>query len=289
MVLLQVSSEDTVLYTAQAYLDQHVPAVIDRPPARTSLNLVELATIKRRRTEHACQRSQISSRLAAFVRCPHLSQFWLSASVLSDDAPQLLLGALRPQLQRLLLSRQGSASADVTVDQIKAEVPEAPASWLLPRRASKQVSSVQLQWSIDVAAIRAAAETAAQKRQASSITQSTASAPFMGITWGIGHQCFWDAADASKQGVVFGVYATANNLLAGAVCRATFSMECDDPAARYTLTHRFKPGLQGGLGWRDYFRTGPMPTGFDEVAWAAKGLPTSGQLVLRLTVRDVFK
>jgi hypothetical protein len=32
-----------------------------------------------------------------------------------------------------------------------------------------------------------------------------------------------------------------------------------------------------------------MAGGFDEVAWAAKGLPTSGQLVFRLTVRDVGK
>jgi hypothetical protein len=30
-----------------------------------------------------------------------------------------------------------------------------------------------------------------------------------------------------------------------------------------------------------------MPGGFDEAVWAAKGLPTSGSIVLQLTVKDL--
>lgn len=37
------------------------------------------------------------------VCCPHLSRFWLSASVLSGEADKLLLRRLQPQLQRLLI------------------------------------------------------------------------------------------------------------------------------------------------------------------------------------------
>lgn len=61
----QVVSEDTVLYTAQAYV-----------------NAVPAATKKQ------------AQDLLAPLRCPQLSPFWLSASFLSDNASKLLLTEL---------------------------------------------------------------------------------------------------------------------------------------------------------------------------------------------------
>lgn len=77
-LLLQVTSEDTVLFTAQAYMDQQ--------PAGDAKQLA-------------------AAKLAPLLRCPHLSQFWLSVSVLADHAGEQLLGALQPQLKRLLLRK----------------------------------------------------------------------------------------------------------------------------------------------------------------------------------------
>jgi hypothetical protein len=74
-----------------------------------------------------------SERLAPLVRCPHLSQFWLSASVLSGDADKLLLRGLQPQLKRLLLHKPACTSApDRTVAAITRNVPDVAVSWLLP-------------------------------------------------------------------------------------------------------------------------------------------------------------
>jgi hypothetical protein len=73
VLCLQVASEDTVLYTAQAYADKQ--------------DISE----------------QQADTLARLVRCLHLSQFWLSAAALSGDAGKLLLRALQPQLQQQLL------------------------------------------------------------------------------------------------------------------------------------------------------------------------------------------
>jgi hypothetical protein len=40
-------------------------------------------------------------------------------------------------------------------------------------------------------------------------------------------------------------------------------------------------------GTSDFFKPGPMAGGWDEAAWAAKGLPTSGKLVVAGTVSNV--
>jgi len=40
-------------------------------------------------------------------------------------------------------------------------------------------------------------------------------------------------------------------------------------------------------GSRDVFSLGPLSSGWDEAAWASKGLPATGQLDLTLTVTSV--
>jgi hypothetical protein len=39
-------------------------------------------------------------------------------------------------------------------------------------------------------------------------------------------------------------------------------------------------------GFSDFFKVGCMSGGFDEVAWAGKGLPTSGSILLQMIVKD---
>lgn len=72
---LQVHSEDSVLWTAQAYVSTQ-------------------ATPEQQQAE--------AQQLAPLVRCPHLSQLWLTAMVASPHASKLLLGQYIPQIHRLL-------------------------------------------------------------------------------------------------------------------------------------------------------------------------------------------
>jgi hypothetical protein len=122
-----------VLFTAQAYADRLAAAGLDSSGSQQAVD-----------------------KLARLVRCPHLSMFWLSASVLSDDASRLLLGRM-PQLKQLLLLKMAnSTDALLRADNIQKRVWGVPASWLLPVRDSQQVNRAQLEWEVDVAAIRQA-------------------------------------------------------------------------------------------------------------------------------------
>jgi hypothetical protein len=42
--------------------------------------------------------------------------------------------------------------------------------------------------------------------------------------------------------------------------------------------------LQSSWSWRRFFGVAAMAGGWDDAAWAAKGLPTSGKLTIKLTV-----
>jgi len=95
-------------------------------------------------------------RLPPLIRCQHLSSFWLSALALSKDPPKLLLSEhpQRAQVQQLLMLLQGDPAFDLTAAQLQSLLPGAPSSWALPRRVSRQVSSVQMVRMLDVEAIR---------------------------------------------------------------------------------------------------------------------------------------
>jgi hypothetical protein len=256
-VWLQVASEDTVLFTAQAYADK-------------------LGT-----ANHWDREGLALHTLAPLVRCPHLSQFWMSAAVLSDEARKLLLQKLQPQLKRLLFMKMTKTTE---VGTSIAEIPDVPASWLLPAHGIQPVSSISLDWRVDVAAIRQTAQISSSQRTTSSMI-SAASSPLGGIRWCIELCCKWDP---SKQGSTIRVSACPKSLPAGSFWRCTFSLECVAAAAvRPRMTETCLDSKRPSCGWGYFFGLGAMPGGFDDAAWAAKGLPTSGSVVLKLTVKDV--
>ena len=229
---------------------------------------------------------QAVDRLAPLVRCPHLSQHWLSALVLSDDADKLLLRGLQPQLKRLLLLKPACSTATgLSAADIERGIPGVPASWLLPVRDITPVASVEIEWEVNVTAIRQAAEDSAACQGTTSLTSPTSSSPLGGVRWGITLQCSWDARE---QGSKVGLFANGASLPIGSFCRCTYSLNCAAVAfinrpAGYTSYL----GNNWGKGFDDFFRLGAMPGGFDEAAWVAKGLPTSGSIKLQLTVKDV--
>jgi hypothetical protein len=205
--LVQVASEDTVLYTAQAYVDKL---------KADSLGSADIQLVQ--------------SKLAALVRCPQLSMIWRTAtaveSTVAENTQEQLLGGQQAQLRQLLLLQ--APASQRTAEEIKAVIPSAPASWLLGPRTIKEVGSVQVEWSVDVSAIKQTAQAAATSRTSHlfSSSQCPTSPPLMGISWQIRLKLKWCADDAGNQGVTLGAFASAANLPPGAVCSATYTLEC---------------------------------------------------------------
>jgi hypothetical protein len=97
-------------------------------------------------------------------------------------------------------------------------------------------------------------------------------------------KCSWDGGSTIR------LAARAKNLPSGTVCRCAYSLECVGVNAVVPCGCNAPVDFSGttGRGLDDFFMVGRMCGGFDEAAWAAKGLPTSGSLLsqrLRLTVR----
>lgn len=96
-----------MLFTAQTYAD--------RGAGSTQQAIERLAPLARHHGAPWC----------AAPSCP----LWLSASLLADNADQLLLQTLRPQLKRLLMLKAGcSIHADLDAGTIRKCVPDVPAS-----------------------------------------------------------------------------------------------------------------------------------------------------------------
>jgi hypothetical protein len=213
--------------------------------------------------------------------------------VLSGDADTLLLHKLQPQLKRLLLLRPGgSKAASLTPADLSKFVPDVPDSWLLPVRDTTPAwpvyghasGSIVLRWELDVAAIRQAAEASASQQGTSELS-SPGFSVLGGVKWGMQMRCVWDA---SQQGSTVGVYAIPVGLPAGSVCHCKCVLEQSPGRPHsgvYRVTGRFDAA---GCGKGDFFGLGAMPGGFDDAAWVAKGLPTSGNLSLQLTVSTVL-
>ena len=119
--------------------------------------------------------SLVVKRLAPLVRCPHLSQLWLSASVLSDDADKLLLGK-QPQLKQLLLLKLASSTdASLSAEAVSKKIWSVPSSWLLPVRDIQPVHSARVDWQLDIAAIRQAALDSVSRQRTTILTSGGAS------------------------------------------------------------------------------------------------------------------
>jgi hypothetical protein len=203
---------------------------------------------------------------------------------MADNADKLLLRGLQPQLKRLVMLKPASGTSS---GRRFEDIPGVPASWLLPVRCITPVSSVADEWEVDVAAIRQAAQDSATHQGTKTLTSPTLSSPLGGVRFGMELLCKWDAI---KQGSTIALYAYGKSLPVGSFCRCSFSLSCAaaPPISIKRKTTNFI-GSGKSWGWRDFFGLRAMPGGFDEAAWAAKGLPTSGSIVLKLTVTDVGK
>lgn len=220
--------------------------------------------------------------LARLVLGPRLSHFWLLASALPDDADDLLLSGLHLQLQQLLkLKHNYMGRQDIRADVLREYVPDMPDSWLLPVRDTHPVSMATLEWQLDVAAIRQAARKSVRQQETVSVWPPTSSL-LGGVSWSMKLECTWLPASRVARSVCMHVPITcqlAHPAAAGTVwCVLEWMLW--PPAQAYLFSNG------SDCGFSDYFEVGCMSGGFDEVAWAGKGLPTPGSILLQMIVKD---
>jgi hypothetical protein len=189
---------------------------------------------------------------------------------------------LQPQLKRLLLLLKPAFQSGLRAEDIKSSVSDTPTSWLLPVQDIQSASS-QVQWQLDVAAIKQAAQDSASQQQHTSL-KSPQCCLLGGVLWGILLKCTWDASTNSSS---VGVYAHAQSLPFGSFCACTYTLTCPQLAHSCTGSGHFAGHTPQTLGRHDFFRVGPMSGGFDEGRWLASYTPTSGGIVLQLAVKNV--
>lgn len=251
-VALQVHSEETILYTAQQYVDQL--------PQK--------------------DQSAVAQKPAPLIRCPHLSAFWLSVSVMSESAAKLVLFTQRTHVQKLLMMRL--ANRQQPVKKLQQLLKGAPESWWLKQRAHKPVDKVMLTWKLDVqelkaAAIRSAQPSALAENRPVNLFSQDVTPPFRGMSWKLWVQC--------EQGKTIGLYMKPNTSLPDLYSSCSFTLAL--PQIKDRASYRV-PMLCSDVscGTDDLFPQN-MAGGWDDAAWKAAGLPLSRKLTLKLVVTGV--
>jgi hypothetical protein len=225
-----------------------------------------------RRFTQDCTDTPALQQLMRQVRCPHLSPYWLSAlTIPSITVPAVLL----PHVRNLLAARSVKADYQVTALDLQKVFAGAPACWALPQRATQPVSSAQVTWEVPIDKLRAAAHRSVAGNSTVSLRSFCSTAPVDGMSYDINVEC-----SPKEGGSCIGVFGRATN----APCDLFWSFDMTMRAPGLARTVSSRMGRGAGYGWRDFFDLPAMAGGWDEAAWAAKGLPTSGTLPITLTV-----
>uniref|UniRef100_A0A383VJQ4 BACK domain-containing protein n=1 Tax=Tetradesmus obliquus TaxID=3088 RepID=A0A383VJQ4_TETOB len=252
---LRVASEDTVLYTATKYVKALQPG---RQAARDALALL--------------------------VRAPHLTRSALANQVLSAGH-NLLMNSLVAPLSLLVSYRLIVPGNGVTADAL-AQIRGAPDSWGRGVRQLAATDGVRMHWRLPVEQLAAACRESFAGNKQVRLTSPASTPPLGGVAWRLGVRCKPHQPRNGAAGVRIGLLAESceaphdifRAFSATFGCRGARSRKatCDD-------------GSVSGCGPSNFFRVGTMSAagGWDEAAWAAKGLPTAGELLLSLHMHSV--
>jgi hypothetical protein len=237
------------------------------------------------RTSDAASDQQIQERLGPLIRCQHLSQFWLLLSVVSDDAGQMPLAQLQPQLKRLLTLRSATVTVAATAAELKDELGEIPPSWLLGERSITPVRTVELTWDLEVSKVREAAQRSAAQQQRGILTSPGVTPPLGGLAFELMVNC---EPVESSTAVDLGFFVKPWGAPSDASYSFSFKLTAPDLDWHNNTSGICQhDGNSVSWGFGDFFALGPLAGGWDEVAWAARGLPASGSLVLKLSMLKV--
>jgi hypothetical protein len=254
---LRVTSEDTVLYTASRFVAAQAHSVAP------DLRLV----------------------LAPLIRAPHLSGTMLSAQAHSSHSPHMQLGSYSTQIKQLISYRLATSSTEVTAYALD-HIAGAPAAWKLSKRQIIASDGVRLVWRVPVEQVAQACRDSFAGTLDVAISCADGSPPLGGVSWSLRVGCYPLAGANAAQGTAVGLYAVAHEpqLMLGLDTLLVFQCRISFHGITHVLACQ---GHHVGVG-REFF-TFDMSAGggWDEAAWAAKGLPTSGELEVTLHMLSV--
>lgn len=242
------------------------------------------------------QRQLVQQQLAPLIRAKHLSDLWLTAAVNSASAGDMLTSSLRPNLRLLVMQRSARApGSDVSLGSLHmAKSSEAErSSWKAPQRPHVPVSSVSGTWQVSIKDLQQKAQQCAADKQRVSLKPVGVSAPLGGAAFGLALTFNWE--QLSPAGVVIKLLPTVGNSLpddAFLGFTACFKVAGKSHTAVVPVTclksYQQKAAVPQGshVGICDL---APMASGrgWDDVAWAAAGLPANGELAITMTVSKV--
>jgi hypothetical protein len=222
--------------------------------------------------QHAAQQQ-----LAQLIRCPYLSLLWLTAALTAAEG-KFLLGPLKAQTLQLLPYLQAMpASVPFSGSSYQRLFADAPQSWLSGKRRQQQrPSAASVTWRVPVSDIREKCIRAAEPDGGyQALWSRVQTPPLQGLVFGL------SLGFLPKQGMV--LCLDPLNIPAGVFCCLSASVKVSGSDHRFTMTREmcFK---EFDIGWHNVFHLGAMAGGWDEAAWAAKGLPVDGVLKLTLKV-----
>jgi hypothetical protein len=248
---MQVITEDTVLFTAQAYLDA-------QPDPE--------------------QRQAAAQQLAPLIRCPHLSRAWLSAATRAAPEELPLLGPYTYEIGECLAFLQ---SCPWHQQDFVSMVPSTPASWLRgPRVSSIVMRGQHLTWSLSVDELKRACQEVVESGDRCDVVL-----PFGRPLLGLKLQLVAGPrvqGDGSFVPTVFVEASNAPSCMYNALM-CIFKLPGRRGVAR---KQQLVVPLLGSQprGPSNLFDVEAMTGGWDEAAWVSKGLPASGELVIECHV-----
>ena len=264
-VVLVQAAEETVLYTAHAYV---------------------------RAQQDQQQREAAQQQLSPLIRCPHLPLAWLTAALRSTGS-DFILEPLKEQIGMLLSFKHAQSNSNFTESAFRVvAAPDTPASWYLGARASpsqqseyrgfgQRIASTTVSWNLPVSTLKQACIEALTTKSKVVMCSPHVSAPLRGVAYKVVVAAYHtDKLKHVRNGVCVSVHVAPHGLPAGMCC--SYSAEVTvSPTAKgsvLTMQHATVCGDPWQSGVFLYF---PMPGDWDEAAWlewAGEDWQTSGEL-----------
>jgi hypothetical protein len=208
--------------------------------------------------------------------------YWLAAVAAPTGTNFEVFPKLLPKLTTLHMARIINPRYQMTTEDHTRLFSDAPAAWALPKRASAPLSSVQMTWELPVEQLREAAQRSVARNAIVALRSPCCTPPLSGIQYDLHIKC---SPNEGSGGI--GLYVGAVALAASLWMPVDYTIAVPGVCLRTQLTQNEGGRLlksSSNCGWRNFFKVSPMAGGWDEEAWAAQGLPTSGTLTIKLTV-----
>ncbi|KAF6251589.1 FAE1/Type III polyketide synthase-like protein-domain-containing protein [Scenedesmus sp. NREL 46B-D3] len=190
-------------------------------------------------------------------------------------------GVLDPCVAQLrsLLSLRQAASQEQLPAAIAAFTTTSPASWRLGARQIRPLADgVRLEWRLPVEQLKQACRDSCAQQKAVYIYSPDSSPPMGGLVWLLHISCVQQGG-----GSIVGLFVGPRQLSEAIWYKCKFTVTWD----RVSYSSRGTP-TDGARGYVNFFGLAPMAAGgWDEAAWAAAALPTSGEMLLQLHVHSV--